>query len=195
MIGLFTDATASYSRFIAARLGTGVTVEPLTISAIERDPDARARANSADLAVTFVNRQREVMALVPNTKVVSISFIPSEETRKALAALDSLVARRGHFPASGFPADHEGRRPALRAACRASDRRDAGDAGARAICSACPMSWCSPAAPRTSWRSCSAGVTGDRVPARSRHGRDRARAGAADQGGRRRLAGEERKAS
>jgi DNA-binding transcriptional regulator YhcF (GntR family) len=90
MIGLFTDATASYSRFIAARLGTGVTVEPLTISAIERDPDARARANSADLAVTFVNRQREVMALVPNAKVVSISFTPSEETRKALAALDSL---------------------------------------------------------------------------------------------------------
>ncbi|CAN5431428.1 hypothetical protein BH10PSE7_BH10PSE7_19100 [soil metagenome] len=91
MIGLFTDATASYARFIAARLGNGVTVEPLTIAAIEREPEARARANSADLAVTFVNRQREVMALVPNTKVVSISFIPSEETRKALASLDSLA--------------------------------------------------------------------------------------------------------
>ncbi|SDA96710.1 GntR family transcriptional regulator [Mesorhizobium qingshengii] len=100
MIGLFTDATASYSRFIAARLGNSVTVEPLTISAIERDPAARARANSADLAVTFVNRQREVMSLVTNTKVVSISFIPSEETRKALAALDSLarVAVISRFP-------------------------------------------------------------------------------------------------
>lgn len=100
MIGLFTEATASYARFIAARLGAGVTVEPLTISAIERDPEARARANSADLAVTFVNRQREVMALVSSTKVVSISFTPSEETRTALAALDSLarVAVISRFP-------------------------------------------------------------------------------------------------
>jgi DNA-binding transcriptional regulator YhcF (GntR family) len=100
MIGLFTDATASYARFIAARLGSGVTVEPLTISAIERDPDTCARANSADLAVTFVNRQREVMSLVHNTKVVSIAFIPSEETRKELAALDSLarVAVISRFP-------------------------------------------------------------------------------------------------
>ena len=100
MIGLFADATASYARFIAARLGSGVTVEPLTISAIEGDPDARARANSADLAVTFVNRQREVMSLVHSTKVVSIAFIPSEETRKELAALDSLarVAVISRFP-------------------------------------------------------------------------------------------------
>jgi DNA-binding transcriptional regulator YhcF (GntR family) len=100
MIGLFADATASYARFIAARLGAGVTVEPLTISAIERDAEARARANSADLAVTFVNRQREVMVLVHNTKVVSIAFTPSEETRKELAALDSLarVAAISRFP-------------------------------------------------------------------------------------------------
>lgn len=100
MVGLFTDATASYARFISARLGSGVTVEPLTISALEHDPDALARANSADLAVTFVNRQREVMALVQNTKVVSIAFTPSEETRKSLAALDSLarVAVISRFP-------------------------------------------------------------------------------------------------
>ena len=44
-------------------------------------------------------------------------------------------ARRRHFPASGFPADHEGRRPALRAACRASDRSDAGNARSRRHCS------------------------------------------------------------
>jgi hypothetical protein len=91
MVGIFPDATASYARFIAARLGPGVTVEPLTISAIERDADMKARANSADLAVTFVNRQRDVVALVPNTRVVSISFTPSEATRTALAGLDSLA--------------------------------------------------------------------------------------------------------
>ena len=92
MIGIFQDATASYARFIAARLGREVTVEPLTVSAIERNPAAKARANSADLAITFANRHREVATLVPNTKVVTISFTPSEETRRALASLDSLAS-------------------------------------------------------------------------------------------------------
>jgi DNA-binding transcriptional regulator YhcF (GntR family) len=91
MIGLFQDATASYARFIAARLGRDVTVEPLTIAALERDPKARAVANSADLAVTIANRHRDVTVLVQNTKVVTISFTPSEETRRALASLDSLA--------------------------------------------------------------------------------------------------------
>ncbi|WFS00835.1 GntR family transcriptional regulator [Rhizobium tumorigenes] len=100
MVGLFPEATASYARFIAARLGRGVTVEPLTISAIERETGAKARANSADLAITFANRHREVAGLLPNTKVVSISFTPSEETRLSLAALDSLasVAVVSRFP-------------------------------------------------------------------------------------------------
>lgn len=100
MIGIFQDATASYARFIAARLGREVTVEPLTVAAIERDPAAKARANSADLAVTFANRHREVATLVANTKVVTISFTPSEETRRALASLDSLasIAVISRFP-------------------------------------------------------------------------------------------------
>lgn len=100
MVGLFTDATASYARFIAARLGKGVTVEPLTIAAVEREKDAKARANSADLAITFANRHREVAMLLPNTKVVTISFTPSEETRMALASLDSLasIAVISRFP-------------------------------------------------------------------------------------------------
>jgi DNA-binding transcriptional regulator YhcF (GntR family) len=100
MVGVFPDATASYAKFIAGRLGNSVTVEPLTVSDIERSPQARARANSADLVITLVNRYREVSALVPNTKVVAISFIPSEETRMALAALDPLsrVAIISRFP-------------------------------------------------------------------------------------------------
>ena len=100
MVGLFTEATASYARFIAARLGAGVTVEPLTISAIERDADVRARANSADLVVTFVNRQREVMALVPNTRWCrSASSLPRRRERRwprwiACRALRSFPASR-----------------------------------------------------------------------------------------------------
>lgn len=100
VVGLFQDATASYARFIAARLGRDVTVEPITVSALERDPKVQALANSADLAVTFANRQKQVATLVPNSRVVSISFTPSEETRRSLATLSSLarIALVSRFP-------------------------------------------------------------------------------------------------
>lgn len=91
MVGLFPEATASYAKFIAARLGTGATVEPMNLDDIQRDADIRSRAGSADLALTFANRHREVSALLPNTKVVSIRFIPSEATRLALASLDPMA--------------------------------------------------------------------------------------------------------
>lgn len=91
MVGLFPEATASYAKFIAARLGTGATVEPMSVDDIQRNPELRGRAGSADLALTFANRHREVSTLLPNTKVVSIRFIPSEATRLALASLDPMA--------------------------------------------------------------------------------------------------------
>lgn len=100
MMGLFSEATASYARFIAARLGSEAIVEPMTIDSIQRDTEARDRAGSADLVVTFANRHREVESLLPNTKVVSIRFIPSEASRMALASLDPMarVAIVSRFP-------------------------------------------------------------------------------------------------
>jgi len=100
MVGLFPQATASYAKFIAARLGNGATVEPMSLDEIQRDPEIRSRAGSADLALTFANRHREVSALLPNTKVVSIRFIPSEATRLSLASLDPMarVAVVSRFP-------------------------------------------------------------------------------------------------
>ncbi|SJZ97526.1 GntR family transcriptional regulator [Consotaella salsifontis] len=90
MVGMFPEATTSYARFIAARLGSGATVEPVTLDDIQRSRDLRDRTSSADLALTFANRHREVSALLPATKVVSIRFIPSEATRLALASLDPM---------------------------------------------------------------------------------------------------------
>ncbi|KAB0676814.1 GntR family transcriptional regulator [Aureimonas leprariae] len=100
MIGLFPAATAAYARALAAQVGRSATVDPMTIEALQRDPALRARAASADLAVTFANRQREVASLLPNTKVVSLSFIPSEETRRALVSLNGRdrVAAVSRFP-------------------------------------------------------------------------------------------------
>ncbi|HTJ58427.1 MAG TPA: GntR family transcriptional regulator [Devosiaceae bacterium] len=91
MVGLFREATASYARAIATQLGGDATVEPMTIDAILRDPVIRTRASSADLAVTFANQHKEVVSLLPNTKVVSVRFIPSEATRMALASLDPMA--------------------------------------------------------------------------------------------------------
>ena len=100
MIGLFQHATVSYSRFIAERLKGLATVEPATIESIRGDSELRDDIASADLVITFANRHREVEALLPNTPVVAISFIPSEETRMALASLSPLasVAVVSRFP-------------------------------------------------------------------------------------------------
>ncbi|HVW93640.1 MAG TPA: GntR family transcriptional regulator [Devosia sp.] len=91
MVGLFPEATASYARAIAAQLGGDATVEPMTVDAMLRDPALRGRASSADIAITFANRRKEVASLLPNTNVVSVRFIPSEVTRMALASLDPLA--------------------------------------------------------------------------------------------------------
>lgn len=102
MIGLFPEATASYARFIATRLGEGATVEPMTIDTLQRNPASQARASSADLVITLANRRRELAGIIPNTRLIAIRFIPSEETRRALASIDpmahvALVSRFAEF--------------------------------------------------------------------------------------------------
>jgi DNA-binding transcriptional regulator YhcF (GntR family) len=91
MVGMFQAATARYARLIARQLGAAASVDAVTLDALAGDQDLRRRAASADLAVTFVNRHREVEALLPGTPVVAVSFIPSEETRLALASIDPLA--------------------------------------------------------------------------------------------------------
>lgn len=91
MVGVFHAATARYARLIERHLGAAATVEPVTLDTLARDPGLRARMASMNLAITFVNKHSEVEALLPETPVVAVSFIPSEETRLALASLDSLA--------------------------------------------------------------------------------------------------------
>jgi DNA-binding transcriptional regulator YhcF (GntR family) len=100
VVGMFQAATARYARLIAAHLGVVASVDAVTLEALEREHDLRERTASADLVVTFANRRREVEVLLGATRVVAISFIPSEETRLALASLDPLakVAIVSRFP-------------------------------------------------------------------------------------------------
>ncbi|TPW33279.1 GntR family transcriptional regulator [Martelella alba] len=87
MAGLFPDATLSYAKAIFDQLGGAVVVEPVTIRALNGDAQKRAHAASADYVVTFTNRRRELAALMPTAKIISIRFIPSETTRMALASI------------------------------------------------------------------------------------------------------------
>jgi DNA-binding transcriptional regulator YhcF (GntR family) len=90
MVGLFADATRDYARAIAERLDGLAAVVPTTVDALER-AGARALCESADLVVTFANQRRAVAAKLPAAEVTAISFIPSEETRRALAGIDPLA--------------------------------------------------------------------------------------------------------
>jgi DNA-binding transcriptional regulator YhcF (GntR family) len=90
MVGLFADAAKGYARAIAERLGGLAAVVATTVDALDL-PDGRALCQSADLVVTFANQRRAVAARLPTTQVATISFIPSEETRRALAGIDPLA--------------------------------------------------------------------------------------------------------
>lgn len=90
MVGLFADATKGYARAIAERLDGLASVVPTTVDALDR-AGGRALCERADLVVTFANQRRAVAARLPATAVTTISFIPSEETRRALAGIDPLA--------------------------------------------------------------------------------------------------------
>jgi DNA-binding transcriptional regulator YhcF (GntR family) len=91
MAGLFGDATRAYARAIAAQLGDTATVQPVTLESLLDDAETRARAASADLVVTFQTLHPQLAALLPSSTVAAIRFIPSEETRRELAAIDPLA--------------------------------------------------------------------------------------------------------
>jgi DNA-binding transcriptional regulator YhcF (GntR family) len=90
MVGLFDDATRGYARAIAERLDGLASVLPATVDALDR-AGGRALCEGADLVVTFANQRRAVAARLPAAHVTTISFIPSEETRRALAGIDPLA--------------------------------------------------------------------------------------------------------
>jgi hypothetical protein len=90
MVGLFPDATRDYARAIAERLDGLASVVPTTVDALDH-ASGRALCEGADLVVTFANQRRAVAARLPTAQVTAISFIPAEETRRALAGIDPLA--------------------------------------------------------------------------------------------------------
>lgn len=91
LVGNFIDSARDYAQIIAGTLADSAQVDATTLSMLRADDNAREQAHSADLILTFAHRRREVMNLLPGIRVVNISFIPSEQTRRALASLDPLA--------------------------------------------------------------------------------------------------------
>jgi hypothetical protein len=91
LVGNFIDSARDYAQKIAETLGDKAQVKATTLSLLASDIQTREQANHVDLVLTFAHRRREVINLLPGMWVVSIRFIPSEQTRRALASLDPLA--------------------------------------------------------------------------------------------------------
>ncbi len=91
LVGIFEEATQAYAARIQARLPAGDTILATTFDRIAVDEVMRQRLLHGDLALTFANRKAELAGILgPRRRVTTLSFIPSEKTRTALAALDPL---------------------------------------------------------------------------------------------------------
>lgn len=90
IVGLFIAATRSYATRVTAQTGVSVAVVALLDEA-PSDSDLAARLKDADLILTFDNLHARLATLAPQSRIISLRFIPSEATRLALAALDPLA--------------------------------------------------------------------------------------------------------
>lgn len=90
VVGGFRTATEDYAARIAAQIGQNISVEAVAISELERDPSLCQRHAGADVVVTFLTMRRRLQELMPGAEIVTIRFVPSEETKRALTLLPPL---------------------------------------------------------------------------------------------------------
>ena len=92
LVGIFEAATQAYAAQIQARLPAGDRIVATTFERIAADEVMRHRLHHADLVLTFANRKAELTRMLgPGRRVATLSFIPSERTRTALAELDPMT--------------------------------------------------------------------------------------------------------
>lgn len=98
-IGIFEDPARDYVDQIRPVLSSSDHIRILTLDTLKASEEARAICVAADLVLTFVHREAEVRAVVRDANILALRFIPSEQTRQALAGLDprSRVAAVTYF--------------------------------------------------------------------------------------------------
>jgi DNA-binding transcriptional regulator YhcF (GntR family) len=90
MVGNFLDVTQKYVERIRSFLPPGDSITATTLDAFKAEPPTAPFAY--DLCVTLAHRRGELENLLPQgVPVVGLSFIPAEETRSQLAAIDPMA--------------------------------------------------------------------------------------------------------
>jgi DNA-binding transcriptional regulator YhcF (GntR family) len=89
MVGNFLDTTEKYVERIRGHLQPGDTISATTMDAFR---DVAAQPFQHDICVTLAHRRGELEKMLPpGVPVVGLSFIPAEETRALLAAIDPMA--------------------------------------------------------------------------------------------------------
>ena len=89
MVGNFLDATQKYADRIKTYLKPGDSIAATTLESLQQDA---AHPFAYDICVTLAHRRGELENRLPaGIPVVGLSFIPAEETRALLAAIDPLA--------------------------------------------------------------------------------------------------------
>ena len=89
MVGTFLDTTEKYVERIRGHLQAGDTISATTVDAFRA---VAAQPFQHDLCVTLAHRRGELEKLLPaGVPVVGLRFIPAEETRALLAAIDPMA--------------------------------------------------------------------------------------------------------
>ena len=89
MVGNFLDTTQKYADRISTYLKDGDSITATTLEALQQVADG---AFPYDICVTLAHRRGELENRLPaGVPVVGLSFIPAEETRALLAAIDPLA--------------------------------------------------------------------------------------------------------
>jgi len=87
-LAIFEGPGRDYVAQIKPVLAATDQVQLLTLDSLRVSAEARQVAGEADIVLTFLHREAEVQALIPDARVLGLRFIPSERTRQALAGLD-----------------------------------------------------------------------------------------------------------
>jgi DNA-binding transcriptional regulator YhcF (GntR family) len=89
MVGTFLDTTEKYVERIRGHLQPGDTISATTVDAFR---EVAMQPFHHDICVTLAHRRGELEKLLPaGVPVVGLSFIPAEETRALLAAIDPMA--------------------------------------------------------------------------------------------------------
>jgi len=87
-VAIFEGPGRDYVAQIRNVLAANDQVQLLTLDSLRVSAEARQMSLEADIVLTFLHREAEVHALIPQARLLGLRFIPSEQTRRALAGLD-----------------------------------------------------------------------------------------------------------